>query len=325
MDLTGKAVVVTGAAGFIGSHLVDALALEPVRSVTAVDNLSLGRKSNLTKALRSSKVAFVELDVSDRHATLMLFRDIRPDVVFNLAVVPLPASLVRPAESFAETTMCCLSLCEAWRAGLLGRLVHFSSSEVYGSCVRAPMAEDHPLEGTTPYAASKVASDLLVASYGRTFGMSYLIVRPFNNYGPRQNMAEFAGIVPTATLRILRGEPVIIFGDGSQTRDYIYVSDTVAGAIRLTKADEAWGRIVNLGSEHELSMRDVVKAIGTAVGREPIIEFREPRAGDVRRHVADVSLARELIKFEPSISFADGIRATVDWYENFMIAELIPH
>ncbi|HEX2064136.1 MAG TPA: GDP-mannose 4,6-dehydratase, partial [Acidimicrobiales bacterium] len=311
----GKRLLVTGGAGFIGSHLVDCLAgLGPDRLVV-VDDLSLGRRENLAEASAPEcGVELHQIDLMDRAAVFSVLGQVEPHYVFNLAVVPLPASLERPSGTFLSNTMGCLNLCEGQRHGLLGRMVHFSSSEAYGTCVQAPMAEDHPLNATTPYAASKAAADLLVSSYGETFGTPWITVRPFNNYGPRQNTREYAGIVPTAILRALRGEPIVVFGDGLQSRDYLYVEDTVAATIALVGEEESWGHAVNVASEREITILDLVDAIGSALGRELELDFRPPRAADVQRHVGDTTLLSKLTGYRPTVGLEEGMARTVEWY-----------
>jgi UDP-glucose 4-epimerase len=318
--VTGKSILVTGGAGFIGSHLAERIAAYGPSQLTVIDDLSLGSRSNLAVLLTTDYFVFRQIDMANREALFEALEAAVPDIVFNLAVVPLPASLVNPAACYRVNTETALHLCEAYRAGLLKKIVHFSSSEAYGSCLEAPMNEGHPLNATTPYAASKAAADLLIRSYGETFGLPWLIVRPFNNYGPRQNMADYAGIVPTAALRILRGLPVVVFGDGLQTRDYIYVDDTVEATILLSDIPAAWGSVVNVGSGREISMLDLVQAIAGALGLPALVEHRPDRVADVRRHVADTALLRDVSGFTPNVTIEEGMRRTVDWYRSWVRA-----
>lgn len=322
--LAGRSLLVTGGAGFIGSHLVDRLALLGPSRLTVLDDFSLGRRENLADAFACAPDLEVhQVDLADQERLFAILERTRPDYVFNLAVIPLPASLADPARTFVTNAVGCLNLCEAFRHGLIGRMVHFSSSEAYGTCVEAPMTEAHPLNATTPYAASKAAGDLLVSSYGETFAMPWTTVRPFNNYGPRQNSREYAGIVPTAILRALRDEAIVIFGDGSQTRDYIYVGDTVEATIALASEDAAWGQVVNVGAQLEISILDLVQTIGRILGRELRLEFRPRRVADVERHLADTTLLGTLTGYRPCVGLEEGITRTLEWYRRTMSSDLI--
>src|SRR5258708_5492977 len=248
--IKGKNVLITGGAGFIGSHLADLLISKGIGQLTIIDNFFLGAPSNLTEAYRRmSDMRVLHLDASDDNKVREAFSKLEPvDVVFDLAVIPLPTSLVRPQFCFDTNVRITSVLCELLREGCFETLVHFSSSEAYGSARTAPMSEDHPLDPLTPYAASKAASDHLVRTYAATFGVDALVVRPFNNYGPRQNDQQFAGVIPTM-LKCAFGEDVFtVFGDGLQTRDYIYVTDTVRAALDLYECSQVRGKVVNIGS-----------------------------------------------------------------------------
>jgi UDP-glucose 4-epimerase len=193
--------------------------------------------------------------------------------------------------------------------------VHFSSSEAYGNAIRVPMNEDHPLIPSTPYAASKVASDYIALSYLKTFGLRVMIVRPFNNYGPRQNEGSYAGIIPIVVKRVQGGEAIEIFGDGEQTRDFSFVRETANAALRLSQKDEAIGKIINLASGKEISInrlvRNMLKVMG--VHHYPVVHT-DPRPGDVRRHCGGIKLANKLIGFKSKIPLEEGLRETIHWY-----------
>lgn len=176
------------------------------------------------------------------------------------------------------------------------------------------MREDHPLEPLTPYAASKAASDHLVRTYAATFGLDALVVRPFNNYGPRQNDQQYAGIIPTMLRCAFEGYVFTLFGDGQQTRDYIYVTDTVRAALELYKCIEARGQVVNVGSSQEISLIDLKTRIEHILGYTIPTQQRDPRLGDVRRHCADIALLQSLIGFQPLVSIDEGLIRTVEYY-----------
>ena len=261
--IQGKHVLVTGGAGFIGSHLVDLLVSEGVGQLTIIDNFFLGHLANLDDARQwMPGLRVLSVDASHEQAMRESFAQVGPvDVVFDLAVIPLPTSLVRPQFCFDTNVRITSALCELLREGRFETLVHFSSSEAYGSARSVPMSEEHPLDPLTPYAASKAASDHLVRTYAATFGIDALVVRPFNNYGPRQNDLQYAGIIPTLLRCAFEGRTFTMFGDGEQTRDYIYVTDTVQAALDLYKCSRARGLVVNIGSGQEISIADLKAAL----------------------------------------------------------------
>jgi UDP-glucose 4-epimerase len=236
------------------------------------------------------------------------------DIIFDLAVIPLPTSLEQPQFCFDTNVRITSVLCELLRKGYFETLVHFSSSEAYGSARVVPMGESHPLEPLTPYAASKAASDHLVRTYAATFGVDALVVRPFNNYGPRQNDRQYAGIIPTLLKSAFEERAFTLFGDGLQTRDYIYVTDTVQAALELYKCHQASGQVVNIASGQEISIIDLKTKIEHILGRPIPTQQCDLRPGDVRRHLADITLLKNLINFEPHVSIDEGLVKTAEFY-----------
>jgi UDP-glucose 4-epimerase len=314
--LAGRSVVVIGGAGFIGSHLVDRIVDEEPARLTVVDNLFLGREENLAAARRRfDALRFVAQDATDLAAMETILRAAGAEVVFNLAVVPLPASLDRPRWSVMQNVELALVPCELLRLGHFRTLVHFSSSEAYGSAAYVPMDEGHPAVPSTPYAASKLAGDQVVLSYWHTFGLDAAIIRPFNNFGPRQNAGSYAGIIPIVVDRARRGDPIEIHGDGQQTRDFVFVRDTAEAAIRVHATPATRGRIVNVASGREVSVNELVTLMLELLGSDVGVQHVEPRPGDVRRHLASIELARELIGYEPRTSLRDGLAETIAWYQ----------
>jgi UDP-glucose 4-epimerase len=313
--LEGKSVVVTGGAGFIGSHLIDTLVEKRPSRLTVVDNFFLGNRDNLKEAKRKFRgLKIMDLDATDMPKLRKLLKSRSADVVFDLATIPLPASLERP--HWASKVICdlALNLCELCREGVFKTLIHCSSSEAYGSAQYVPMDEKHPLMTETPYAAAKAAAALLVESYHRTFGIDMAIGRPFNNYGPRQNGRDFSGIIPRLIQRIMRKQTPVIFGDGEQTRDYLYVTDTARGLLALYENEDSRGKVVNLASGQEVSVLRIAEDVSELMGWGEPPRFDPPRPADVRRHCAAVERARTLLKFSPQVSWETGIRQTVEWY-----------
>jgi UDP-glucose 4-epimerase len=319
LTLTGKKVLVTGGAGFIGSHLVDRLAIERPASLVVVDNLFLGKLSNLDAGRRAFPgLAFYEQDASDYDVMreIILAEDI--DVVFEMAVVPLPTSLVHPRWTCDVNLSAATVVCELLREGCYQTLVHFSSSEVYGTARSVPMDEQHALEPCTPYAASKAGADHVVASYYKTFGSDVRTVRPFNSFGPRQNEAAYAGIIPTVIARTLAGEPVVIHGDGEQTRDFTYVGDIAEAAVRLYREPSARGRVVNVATGREVSVNALVASLLRVLGLDVPVVHDAPRPGDVRRHCGSPALLEQLTGFRPRWAIEEALRATVCWYRDLL-------
>ncbi|MDO8873708.1 MAG: GDP-mannose 4,6-dehydratase [Methanoregula sp.] len=316
MSLKNKSVLVTGGAGFIGSHLVDAIIREEPEKIIVVDNFFLGKNENLADAQKNyDSLKVYNQDASNYEEMKKILGTEGIDVVFDLAVIPLPASLEKPEWTFKHNIDLSLAMCELARNDLFKTLIHFSSSEAYGTSISGPMDENHPLNGTTTYAASKAAEDLLIFSYCRTFGIDASIIRPFNNYGPRQNEKSYAGVIPLTIKRILNGMAPAIYGDGRQTRDYLYVTDTANAAIEVYNHKNTRNRVLNIASGKEISIRYLVEFIKNYLGCNEQIIYETERPGDVKRHIANIFLAEDLIGFHPSVNFEDGLKTTIEWYK----------
>jgi UDP-glucose 4-epimerase len=316
MSLKNKSVLVTGGAGFIGSHLVDRLIKEEPDNLIVVDNFFIGQETNLKEAKENyPDLKVYNQDASDYKEMSEIARKEGIEVVFNLAVIPLPTSLDKPRWTFEQNVNITLSICELARNAFFKTLIHFSSSEVYGTCECAPMDEKHPLNGLTPYAASKAASDQLIISYCKTYGIDAAIIRPFNIYGPRQNEKSYAGVIPLTIKRILNSEAPVIYGDGKQTRDYLYVTNTANAAIDVYNSQKTRNRVLNIASGREVSIEFLIKMIAKYLDCNKPIVYEQERPGDVRRHIANIYLAEDLIGFKPTVSFEEGMKGTVDWYK----------
>lgn len=321
-SLTGKSILVTGGAGFIGSHLVERIAREGPRTLAVIDNMYLGRLENLADARRAfPELKIHRLDASDYDAVGAIIAADQIEIVFNLAIVPLPASLINPRWTIDHNVALATVACELQRQGFFKTLIHFSSSEAYGSAAYVPMDEEHPAAPSTPYAASKVASDHVVLSYHETYGADVTILRPFNNFGPRQNAGAYAGIIPIVIGRVLQGEPVILYGDGEQTRDFVFVRDTADAAVRMYGQPATRGLVVNVASGVEISMNSLVREILAALDCDATVVHEAARPGDVRRHCGATGRARELISFAPTTDLMTGLRETVAWYRSVLASD----
>jgi UDP-glucose 4-epimerase len=314
--IIGKNVMITGGAGFIGSHLVDRIICENPANIIVVDNFFLGNEENLASAKKvSGDLKVYRMDASDLAAMQEVIEEERVEVVFNLAVVPLPTSLKFPAWTVQTNVGIATTFSDLARRECFETLVHTSSSEVYGTALYIPMDENHPLNGMTPYAASKSAADHVILSYHRTFNIDATIVRPFNNFGPRQNYANYAGIIPIVIKRVKNEKPIEIYGNGEQTRDYIFAPETADAIVRVYENENTMGRVINLASGVEVSVNQLVGRLLNILGKPDYPVFHtEKRSGDVLRHCGDNQLAKELLGLSLTPMNDEQLSETVEWY-----------
>jgi UDP-glucose 4-epimerase len=317
MNLKNKSVLVTGGAGFVGSHLVDRIINENPDNLVVVDNFSLGKERNLALAKQNyPKLKIYKQNAAVESLMESILEKENIDVVFNLAIVPLPACLSNPKFSYDTNVKLTSVICELARKGYYKTLIHYSSSEAYGDALDVPMTEQHPLNPTTPYGASKIASDHLVLSYMQTFGIDVSIVRPFNAFGPRQNEKFYSGVIPLNIKRMFHGKPPIIHGDGLQTRDFTYVSDLADATIKIYNAKATRGKVLNIASGKETTIKCLLSCIAQEMNFSKPPIFTGSRPGDVHRHFGSNLLAKTLIGYEPSVDLEKGLELTVRWYRN---------
>jgi UDP-glucose 4-epimerase len=315
--IQNSTILVTGGAGFIGSHLVDRLLDEGAKKVVIVDNMFLGNESNLTDAISRGTVLYKD-DIEIMSSLDYLFEQHDIDIVFNCATKALNYSFVNPKNAFDTNVNGVLNLLEHQRNGSFKTLVHFSTSEVYGSAVYEPMDEKHPINPTTTYAAGKAAADLAVKSYVDMFGLDAFIVRPFNNYGPRQNYQGYlAGVIPVTVRRILNGLAPEIHGTGEQSRDFIYVYDTVDAIIKLYDVMQA-GDSINISTDGQIKIKDLIIRIAEMMHYSGEILRKEARKSDVECHIADNAKIKQLIKYELT-EFGTGLQDTLEWYKSKLL------
>ncbi len=318
MKLDGARILVTGAGGFIGSHLSDRLAGRG--DLLLVDDFSVGSRENLMDVADRPGVRIVEADITDRERMRELVDGI--DVVFHLAISCLRTSLAKPVLSHDVNAGGTLSVCMAAREHGVQRFLYVSSSEVYGSAETVPMLETHPCQPTTVYGASKLAGELYALAHFRTYGLPVSVVRPFNTYGPREPwQGSRAEVIPRFFLLLESGRAPVVYGDGSQTRDFTFVDDTVEGLVRAAECDALVGDVVNLAYGREVSIARIAELVAGFCGREDLRPIHaDPRPGDVDRHFASTEKAKRLFGFEAPVEIESGLARTLTWFREAGIA-----
>lgn len=314
MDLKNKKVLVTGADGFIGSHLVEALHSKGCK----VKALSLYNSFNnwgwLEDVKCLSDIEVVCGDVRDPHFCKHISKDI--DIIFNLAaLIAIPYSYVAP-DSYVDTNIKgTLNICQAALENNVSRVIHTSTSEVYGTAQYVPIDEKHPLQPQSPYSASKIGADSMAMSFFNAFNLPLTIARPFNTYGPRQSARA---VIPTIITQIAAGKKEIKLGDVSPTRDFNYVADTCLGFIKLAESDEAIGQTVNIGSNFEISVGDTLNLIKELMGSDVNFITDEdrirPEKSEVFRLWCDNTLINDLTGFKPEHDIKSGLSKTIEWF-----------
>jgi UDP-glucose 4-epimerase len=307
VKIEDKRVLVTGGAGFVGSHLVDLLARS--NQVTVLDDFSVGTEQNLSAA---PGIEVLKADIRDPDAAKAAVR--RADIVFHLAVVCLRTSIDDPFTSHLVNDMGTLNLLMAAAVSNVERFVYVSSSEVYGSAKRVPMDEDHPLNPTTPYAASKLAGEAYALSFHRTYGFPATVVRPFNVYGPRAHRDGISGeVIPRFVAWAMARKPLLVYGDGRQTRDFTWVGDTARGILLAAECDELVGGCVNIARGQEVSLLRVARLIQEILGTRVPIRHLAERPGDVRQHFAGTQRAEMRLGFIARVGIEEGLGGYIDW------------
>lgn len=305
-------ILVTGGAGFIGSELTAQLAAEG-RRVVVVDNLINGKADNLA-GLDPDLVTLEKVDIRDAAAMAELMAGV--ETVYHLACLGVRHSIHSPEENHQVNASASLGLLIAARTAGVGRFVYVSTSEVYGTARTVPQTEDHPTVPMTVYGASKLAGECYARAFHRTYGFPTTVVRPFNAYGPRCHHEGDSGeVIPKFMLRCLAGKPMVVFGDGEQTRDFTFVADTARGIIAAGRATGAVGRTINLGQGAEMTINRLARAVREATGKpEAELIHDIPRPGDVLRLYSDSTRAGQLLDWKPEVALKEGLAWLRDWY-----------
>ena len=314
--LNNKKILVTGADGFIGSHLTEML----VKQGAKVKALSHYNSFNYWGWLEAidclNDIEVVSGDVRDPHFCKEIAKDI--DVIFHLAaLIAIPYSYVAP-DSYVDTNIKgTLNICQAAKENGCERVIHTSTSEVYGTAQYVPIDEKHPLQPQSPYSASKIGADAMARSFYNAFGLPLTIARPFNTYGPRQSARA---IIPTIIMQLLSGKKEIKLGSLNPTRDFNYVKDIVNGFVEISKSEKTIGEVVNIASNNEISMDQLAQELINQINPDArIITDRQrirPEKSEVNRLLGDNSLIMSLTNWKPQHDLSSGLRETIDWFEH---------
>ncbi|HUH05528.1 MAG TPA: SDR family oxidoreductase [Kofleriaceae bacterium] len=302
-------ILVTGGAGFIGSHLVRAL-VERGERVRVLDDLSSGSR----RALAGLDVELIEGDVCDRAAVNRACRGVRA-VFHEAAMVSVPQSVAEPERSWQVNADATLQLLQALREAGGERLVFAASSAAYGDTETLPKVESMAPSPLSPYAAGKVASEHLLASWGRCYGLRTVSLRYFNIFGPGQrDDSPYTGVIAIFARALLEGRRPTIFGDGEQTRDFTYVENVVAANLAALERDLEPGVVINVGAGERISLNRLYRAMAEILGSSLEPAYEAPRAGDVRHSLASIERARALLGYEPRVDWRTGLERTLRWY-----------
>jgi UDP-glucose 4-epimerase len=304
--------LVTGGAGFIASHITDAL-LRKGHQVRVIDDLSSGRLENLADV--KDKIEFLKGDIRDRALVAKAMKGIEY-VIHAAAWRSVPKSMADPYGYTDVNVLATVSLLDAAVKEKVKRFVCVSSSSVYGDTDRMPLKEDMPTRPISPYAASKLADELFCGLFFRGFALETLSVRYFNVFGPRQSLEnEYAVVVPKFIVCLMKGQQPPIYGDGKQSRDFTYVDNVVEGTILASQTPGVGAESFNIALGEEHTVLDLLEQLNKIMGLSIKPKLIPPRPGDVRRTLADPSKAMKLLKWKGSVSFAEGLRKTVEWFK----------
>ena len=302
--------LVTGGAGFIGSHIAEELVKRGER-VRVIDNLSTGKHENLQHLMH--EIEFIEGDLRDQEASARAVE--RVDFVMHQAAIPsVPRSIQDPKGSTENNLNGTLHLLVAARDAGVKRVVYASSSSVYGDSPTLPKSEDFSPAPLSPYAASKLAGEYYCQVFSQVYGLETVSLRYFNVFGPRQDpLSLYAAVIPTFITSALAKKPLIIYGDGEQTRDFSFVANVVQANLLACEAEGIAGETLNVGGGTQTSLNQLIQELQTIVTADLNVEYADPRPGDVKHSLASIDKAKRLMGYESTIPFGEGLRRTVEW------------
>ena len=314
MNWSQKSVLITGAGGFIGSHLTERL-VELGANVKAFVRYNSRNDWGMLELLPREKLDKIEVimgELKDADAVRYAARDV--DMIFHLgSLIAIPYSYIHPRETIETNILGTLNVLTAARENRIEKLIHTSTSEVYGTARYVPIDENHPLQGQSPYSASKIGADKIAESFYRSFNVPVAIIRPFNTYGPRQSARA---VIPTIITQALTREQIFL-GSLHATRDYTYVNDLVEAFIKVAESPKSAGEVTNIGSNFEISIGDLANKIISLAGKNPEIitdpALVRPQDSEVERLWCDNTKAKEILEWEPKTSLDEGLKETIEW------------
>jgi len=319
MDWSGKKVLVTGSGGFIGSHLVERLVADgaDVRAFVRYNSRSdFGMLEQLPKDV-VEKLDVYPGDLKDSDAVRAAAKDM--EIIFHLAsLIAIPYSYIHPRETIENNVLGALNIMTAARDLDVQKVVHTSTSEVFGTAQYVPIDEKHPLNPQSPYAASKASADHIVQSFHLTYGVKATTLRPFNTFGPRQSARA---VIPTIIMQALSRDAVHL-GSLTPTRDYTYVADTVDGFVKAAECDAAVGQVMNIGNDREISIGELASKIIGLVGRDiPVVQDEQrlrPKGSEVQRLRVSNAVAKQVMGWEPKATLDEGLKNTLEWIKGHL-------
>jgi nucleoside-diphosphate-sugar epimerase len=303
--------LVTGGAGFIGSNIVDEL-IRRGHEVTVLDDLSSGKTANLE--LVANRIRLVRGTITDLDTAKRACEGV--DYVIHLAArTSVPKSVKDPIETNQVNIDGTLNVLVAARDAEVKRIVYAASSAAYGEAATLPKMETMQAEPISPYGVTKYVGELYARVFGKVYGLEFACLRYFNVFGPRQDpTSAYSGVLSRFMLAVLQGQCPVIYGDGEQSRDFIYIANVVDLTLRAAETPGASGVILNGGTGAKITLNEVVRQLGELTGRKIVAKYEPPREGDIRDSQADISLAKQTLGYEPRVQFSEGLRRTWEWY-----------
>ena len=318
MALSGIALV-TGGAGFIGSHIASALASGGAR-VRVIDDLSTGYRENLEEI--KGDLDFVQGSLADEASLAKAIEDV--ELVFHEAAIPsVPRSVENPRQTHIASVESTFSLLLAAREHKVKRVVYAASSSAYGDQPTLPKVETMLPEPLSPYAVAKLVGEHYCQVFTRVYGLETVSLRYFNVFGPRQDpSSQYSGVVSRFISDLLGGNRPVIYGDGEQSRDFTYIQNVVDDNLKAAESAKGIGQVINIANGERISLNQLLDELKSLTGKPDVVaDYQEPRAGDVKHSLADITRARELLGFEPRVGLRPGLELTIDWWKNSRFAK----